>query len=180
MYRSSIIFVVVSLCLLILAVRINAEASKDAHIEYKRHVDKDGVYEILIPDEIIVGFEHASDPIWISCYEWDGKEYRINNQKFYSRDTDVLISFLQLYSYRLRWYSDMLLFWGLKTEMYFEGYEFYLGLIYYYRGQLYGARNYFLRVVDKAKNENYVREARAILKSLTETGNPDFAPRETK
>ncbi|MFQ6040308.1 MAG: tol-pal system YbgF family protein [Candidatus Poribacteria bacterium] len=139
-------------------------------------IDKDGVYEILIPNEITVGFEHAADPIWISCYEWNGKRYRINNQKFYSKDTDILISFLQLYSYRLRWYSDRL--WGgLKTEMYFEGYEFYLGLIYYYRRNLDSARYYLERIVDKAKNENYVREARAILKSLaSEMGHSDFAP----
>jgi len=150
---------------------------RDYPVQYL-DVDEDGIYEILIPDEIIAGFEHSSDPIWISCYEWNGKEYRINNQKFYSKDTDILISFLQLYSYRLRWYSDMLFFWGMKTEMYFEDYEFYIGLIYYYRQKLYTARDYLERIVDKAKNENYVREARAILKSLAEAGNPDFAPRK--
>jgi hypothetical protein len=32
--------------------------------------------------------------------------------------------------------------------------------------------------MEKAKNENYVREAQAVLKQLAETGNPDFAPRE--
>lgn len=144
-------------------------------------IDGDGLYEISIPDEIYVEwFEHAASPPWVSLYEWDGKEYILNNQKFYSRDIDILIKFLQLYSYRLRWYSDQLLFGGLKTEMYFEDYEFYLGMIYYYRENWYTARDYLERIVQKAKSKNYIREAQTILARLAETGNPDFAPHETK
>jgi len=138
-----------------------------------RYVDRDadGLYEIEIPNTIYIkGIESAAHPTWISLYEWDGKAYVLNNQKFYSRDTDILIHFLQKYNDQL--------FRKREPERYFEEYEFYIGLIYYYRGQLYRAREYMERVVMQAKNENYVREARAILKRLAETGNPDFAPRE--
>jgi len=129
-------------------------------------IDGDGLYEIQIPNEITVGFEHATDPTWISLYEWNGKEYILNNKKFYSRDNDILIQFLQFYCQRLRWYTDQILYWGSKTEMYFEDYEFYLGLIYYYKEKPYLARDYLERIVEKAKNEGYIKEAQSVLKQL--------------
>jgi len=134
-------------------------------------IDTDGLYEIQIPDEITVGFEHASDPTWISLYEWNGKEYILNNKKFYSRDNDILIQFLQFYSYRLRWHADMVFYWKSETEMYFEDYEFYLGLIYYYKEKPHRAKDFFDRIVERAKNENYIREARIILRQLQGTDN---------
>jgi hypothetical protein len=151
----------------------------DFEIKYA-DIDRDGIYEIEIPNEITVGFEHATDPTWISLYEWNGKEYVLNNKKFYSRDNDVLIQFLQFYCNRLQWYADQILFWGLKTEMYFEDYEFYLGLIYYYKEKPYLARNFLERIVEKAKKEDYIREAKIMkqavftqLKKLQETSIHD-------
>jgi hypothetical protein len=136
-------------------------------------LDDDGLYEIEIPDEITVGFEHATDPIWISLYEWNGKEYILNNKKFYSKDNDILIQFLQLYCYRLRWYTDQIFYRESKTEMYFEDYEFYLGLMYYYKEKPYRAKEFFDRIVEKAKNEDYIREAQVILRQLQGAGSMD-------
>ena len=127
-------------------------------------VDKDGIYEIEIPNEIVVeGVPHSSMPTWINLYEWNREKYVLNNQKFYSRDTSILFSFVETYLHELT----------PKREpgRYFEEYEFYLGLIYYYRGSPY-AHTYLGRIVEKAKNENYIKEAQAVLKRLQEAENP--------
>jgi hypothetical protein len=138
-------------------------------------IDSDGLYEIQIPDRIaVVGFEHATDPTWVSSYEWNGKEYILNNEKFYSKDNDILIQFLQFYCQRLRWYTDQILYWGSKTEMYFEDYEFYLGLIYYYKEKPYLAKDYLERIIEKAKNKGYIKEAQSVLKQLQDTNNSDI------
>jgi len=134
-------------------------------------IDRDGVYEIQIPNEIFIkGIEHSASPAWVSLYAWNDKDYVSYDAKFYSTDTSVLISFLERYVRQLR----------RRSDRYFEDYEFYLGLIYYYRGDLdlYKSHSYLSRIVKKAKNENYLKEARVILKRLAETDNPAFAPRE--
>jgi hypothetical protein len=138
-------------------------------------IDSDGLYEIQIPDEIAVaGFEPASDPTWVSLYEWNGKDYVLNNKKFYSRDNDTLIQFLQFYCYRLQWYANQIFYGESKTEMYFEDYEFYLGLIYYYKEKPYLARDFLGRIVEKAKSKDYIKEAQSILKQLQNTNNTDI------
>lgn len=135
-------------------------------------VDKDGIYEIEIPNEIVVeGVPHSSMPTWINLYEWNGEKYVLNNQKFYSRDTSILFSFVETYLHELTPTRE--------PGRYFEEYEFYLGLIYYYQGSPY-AHTYLGRIVEKAKNENYIKEAQAVLKRLQEAENPDFAPRKMK
>lgn len=134
-----------------------------------RYVDRDadGLYEIEIPNKVYIeGIERVAHPTWISLYEWDGQTYILNNQKFYSRDTDILICFLLKYNDQL--------FWKREPERYFEAYEFYLGLIFYYREEFNRARAYLRRIVEQAKNENYVQEAEAILKQLSNTGVNGF------
>ena len=138
--------------------------TKDFEIKYT-DIDGDGIYEIEIPNEIYIeGIEHAASPTWVSLYTWNGKAYKPDDQRFYSTDTTVLIKFLELYLERYR--SQI---WKRQSDRYFDDYEFYLGLVYYYRGDLYAARSYILRILEEAKNENYVREAKTILKKLQET-----------
>ena len=123
-------------------------------------IDQDGIYEIKIPNEVFIeGIEDSASPTWIDLYEWDGKEYRLNNQKFYSRDSSVLINFLELY-------LSQFIYWPQRRDRYFEDYEFYLGLMNYYRGDFNRAKEYLNRIVEKAKNRNYIREAQTILKQL--------------
>ena len=133
-----------------------------AYSSYKREdpieyidLDNDGIYEIKIPDNIYIkGAPGAAGPEWMSFYEWDGTTYVLNNERFYAENDEFLIHLLGQY-----------IFWQpfSRNE---EIYHFYIGLVYYYRGSTFMARELLQRVARNAKNDDYRKAAEAILKKL--------------
>ncbi|MCY3548892.1 MAG: hypothetical protein OXH39_00410 [Candidatus Poribacteria bacterium] len=124
-------------------------------IEYV-DLDKDGIYEIKIPDSIhIKGAPGAAAPEWMSLYEWDGTTYVLNNKRFYAENDEFLIRLLEQY-----------IFWQpfSRNE---EIYHFYIGLVYYYRGKTSMARELLQRVARNAENDDYRKAAEELLKKLT-------------
>ena len=123
-------------------------------IEYV-DIDKDGIYEIKIPDSIhINGAPGAAAPEWMSLYEWDGNTYVLNNKRFYADNDAFLIRLLEQY-----------IFWQpfSRNE---EIYHFYIGLVYTYRGNTSMARELLQRVARNAKNDDYIHAAKDLLKKL--------------
>ena len=118
-------------------------------------LDNDGIYEIKIPDRIAVSnVDMASRPEWVSLYEWDGTTYVLNNERFYAENDAFLIDLLNLYNHVLIRYGR------------FEEYSFYIGLVYYYRGNLSMARGYLQWIANHADKQHYVHTAESILKKL--------------
>ena len=118
-------------------------------------LDNDGIYEIKIPDSIHVkGAPGAAALEWMSFYEWDGTTYVLNNQRFYAENDEFLT-----------WLLEQYIFWQpfSKNE---EIYHFYIGLIYYYRGKTFMARELLHRVARNAENDDYRKAAESILKKL--------------
>ena len=145
---------------------------RESPVEYI-DIDSDGIYEIKIPSRIHI--DHgpmATSPQWISLYAWDGTAYALNNAKFYSRDDSILIQLLSKFNGELLHerdmvkYSPQLIQRGVYTD-YFELCKFYIGLAFYYRGELPLAQGYLEQVVAEAKNEDYRRGAASILKQMS-------------
>ena len=131
-----------------------SSSKRENPIEYV-DLDNDGTYEIKIPDVIhIKGAPGAAAPEWISLYEWDGTTYVLNNQRFYAENDEFLTRSLRNYN---GWPQGF----GKSEEQ-----TFYIGLIYYYRGNAAMAREFLQRVVEQGKKQDYIQAAESILKKL--------------
>ena len=118
-------------------------------------LDNDGIYEIKIPDKISVsGIPGAAYPEWVSLYEWDGTTYVLNNERFYANNDEFLTRSLSNY-------NDWPQGFGKCEEQ-----RFYIGLIYYYRGNAAMARQYLQWVVKNAEKQAYIQAAESLLKKL--------------
>ena len=118
-------------------------------------LDKDGIYEIKIPYSIyMVDLPGVRYLQWISLYEWDGNTYVLNNERFYADNDEFLIALLNQY-------NDLLIRYGR-----YEPYSFYLGLVFYYRGNAAMARRHLQWVVEHAKKRDYIQAAEFLLKKL--------------
>ena len=117
-------------------------------------LDNDGTYEIKIPTRISMdGVPTAAYPEWMSFYEWDGTTYVLNNERFYAENDAFLIRLLDRYNTWPRYDGR-------------EAYSFYIGLIYYYRGNVPMAQKYLQWVVKNAKKNDYIQAAESLLKKL--------------
>ena len=118
-------------------------------------LDNDGTYEIKIPRSI---FMIDNPPIrylqWMSLYEWDGTAYVLNNERIYAENDAFLIRLL-------RQYNAALILYGR-----YEPYSFYIGLVFYYRGNTAMARRYLQSVVKHAEKQAYSQAAESLLKKL--------------
>ena len=118
-------------------------------------LDNDGIYEIRIPDRISVSdIPGAAYPEWVSLYEWDGTTYVLNNQRFYANNDEFLTRSLRNYN---GWPQGF----GKCEEQ-----RFYIGLIYYYRGNTATAREFLQWVVEHGKKQDYRTAAEDFLKKL--------------
>ena len=119
-------------------------------------LDNDGTYEIKIPRSI---FMIDNPPIryvqWMSLYEWDGTAYVLNNERFYAENDEFLIRLL-------RQYNAALILYGR-----YEPYSFYIGLVFYYRGNTAMAQRYLQSVVKHAEKQDYIQAAESLLKKLS-------------
>ena len=127
---------------------------REGPIEYL-DIDNDGIYEIKIPDSIhIKGAPGAAALKWMSFYEWDGTTYVLNNRRFYTDNDAFLVRLLEKYNF---WH-----YYAIQDE-----YSFYIGLVFYYRGNPVMAQKYLQWVVRNVKNDDYIEAAESILKKLT-------------
>lgn len=154
-------------------------------------MDNDGSYEIKVPHRVYLdGFFRESHPIWMSFYEWDGTTYVLNNAKFYTQDHDISFQLLSAYTHHLRLQynhqqaletedplrvhrSNPILIQKVDASRYFEVYDFFVGLVHYYRGELPRALDYLLRVITEVKSEDYRKAALSVLREMwNESADP--------
>ena len=113
-------------------------------------LDNDGIYEIKIPYSIYMvdlpGLRYLQ---WVSLYEWDGNTYVLNNERFYANNDEFLIALLNKYNYLLIRYGR------------YEPYGFYLGLVFYYRGNAAMAKRHLQWVVKYAEKRKYIQSDKA-------------------
>lgn len=118
-------------------------------------LDNDGTYEIKIPYSIHIeelpGTPHLP---WMSLYEWNGTDYVLNNERFYANNNDLLIGLLSEYNYQLLQRGTFI--------SYCETYRFYLGLLYYYRGNK--SPSDLEWILEHAKNDDYIQATSSLLK----------------
>ena len=123
-------------------------------IEYV-DLDNDGIYEIKIPTRISVdGIPSTAYPEWVNLYKWNGTTYVLNNERFYANNDEFL-------NRALRNYNGWPQGFGKCEEQ-----RFYIGLIYYYRGNAARAREFLQWVVENGKKQDYRTAAESILKKL--------------
>ena len=119
---------------------------RDQEPEYV-DLDNDGIYEINIPYNIyMVDIPFLRYVPWISLYEWDGNTYVLNNERFYAENDEFLIALLNQYNYLLVRYGR------------YEPYSFYLGLVFYYRGNAAMARRHLQWVIKHAEKRDYTHK----------------------
>ena len=116
-------------------------------------IDKDGIYEIKVPDRISTDGPTGAYLEWMSFYEWDGNTYRLNNKRFYAENDEFLTRLLE---------QDNTLSHYSRNEVY----HFYIGLIYSYRGDAARAREFLQWVVENGKKQDYRTAAEELLKKL--------------
>ena len=129
-------------------------------------LDNDGIYEIKIPYSIyMVDLPGLRYVPWISLYVWDGNTYVLNNERFYAENDEFLIALLNQYNHLLVEYGR------------YEPYSFYLGLVFYYRGNASLAKRHLQWVTEHAekrdyiqmdKARDYIQAAKFLLKKLAE------------
>ncbi len=119
-------------------------------------LDNDGIYEIKIPDRIAINTDMGSRPEWMSLFKWDGNAYVLNNEKFYADNNDFLIRLLGEYTYQMLRRGTFI--------SHCETYRFYLGLVYYYRGNR--SPSYLQWILKHAKKDAYIQAAESLLKKL--------------
>ena len=116
-------------------------------------LDDNGTYEIKIPYSIHIAEVPGSPHLpWMSLYEWDGNTYGLNNKKFYVENNEFFIHLLSEYNYQMLQHGRFI--------KHCETYNFYLGLVYYYRN---GASGYLEWILENAKNDNYIQAASSLL-----------------
>ena len=116
-------------------------------------IDKDGIYEIKIPDRISINsVPGAAHPEWINFYKWDGNTYILNNERYYTENDEFLIHLLTNYNHVLIQHGR------------FEEYSFYIGLVFYYCGNTVMAQKYLQWVAEHAENDDYIQAAKSLLK----------------
>ena len=116
-------------------------------------IDKDGIYEIKVPDRISTDGPTGAHLSWMSFYEWDGNTYVLNNERFYAENDAFLRRLLDQYN-TLSHYS--------RNEVH----HFYIGLVYAYRDNAPMAREFLQRVVEHGKKQDYIQAAESTLKKL--------------
>ena len=147
-------------------------------------MDNDGSYEIKIPHRVYLdGFFRSAHPIWMNLYEWDGTAYVLNNEKFYAQDNDIFFRLLSTYNNHLRlqynyqraletkdpgwiYRANPVYIQKVDPTPYFEVYDFFIGLVHYYRGELPQAQAYLQCVATEAKIQDYRKAADAMLKQM--------------
>ncbi len=122
-------------------------------------LDNDDIYEIKIPYSIhieaVPGAPHLE---WMSLYEWDGKAYTLNNERFYAKNNEPLIQLLGAYNYQVLRHGSVI--------QQCETYRFYLGLVsHYWHGRSRPASD-LEWIIKYAENENYIQAAEDILLQL--------------
>ncbi len=148
---------------------------------------------------------------WMSLYEWDGTTYILNNERFYAENNDFLIQLLGEYNYQMlrhgrvidqcetyRFYLGLVyhyrgsmsprhLQWIIKhgkNEKYVQAAEdilFHSGLVYAQRGELPRAQIYLQYIATEAKNQDYRKEADAMLTEVwNKTDDRETFEREYK
>lgn len=147
-------------------------------------IDNDGSYELKIPNRVYLdGFFRTAHPVWMNLYDWDGTAYVLNNEKFYTQENEIFFKLLSAYNHHLRAKYKYQLTLETKdpalirrsnrqtilsgdVSRYFEVYDFYIGLGYYFRGELFYAQRYLQSVATEAKNREYRSAADNMLKEL--------------
>ena len=125
---------------------------REAPIEYV-DLNKDGIYEIKIPDRISINGPTAAYLEWMSFYEWDGHTYVLNNERFYAENDEFLTRLLDQYETWSRYSRN-------------EVYHFYIGLVYSYRDNAPMAREFLQRVIEHGKKPDYRKASEELLKKL--------------
>lgn len=147
-------------------------------------MDNDGSYEIKVPHRVYLdGFTRSGHPVWMDLYEWDGTTYVLNNEKFYAQDHDIFFRLLSTYNNHLHlqynyqraletedpgWIfrANPIYIQKVDVTRYFEVYDFFIGLVHYYRGELFQAQHYLQRVSTEAESQDYRKAADAMLKHI--------------
>ena len=92
-------------------------------------------------------------PVPEELRKWDGNTYVLNNERFYTEDDNFLLRLLGRYHISHRYAID-------------EVYSFYIGLAFYYHGNVPMARAYLQWVVNHAEKQDYIQAAESLLKKL--------------
>ncbi|MDE0683833.1 MAG: hypothetical protein OXI63_13025 [Candidatus Poribacteria bacterium] len=122
-------------------------------------LDSDGSYEIKVPYSIPINDVPGAPYLpWMSLYEWNGTAYILNNRRFYAEDGDFLVRLLSEYNYQILRHGSIITLC--------ETYNFYIGLVCYYYGNVGMARGYLQSVIERGKTDDFIQTAESFLKKL--------------
>ena len=120
--------------------------------------DRDGAGDIVLSNRVVVeGKDTASDPDWVSVFEWNGEEFVDDTKSYYAADEELMKGYVRRYE------SNSERDAAVGYERYYHEYEFYMGMIHLYRGELDEATRFLDRVAKLADHEVYQEAARDIL-----------------
>ncbi len=131
--------------------------------------DNDGLYEILIlNDRMPLGYAPANRITVTTSHRWNGTQFVEDNVQLYRGQTGAdLLDEIHFKNDRLReqitWSASSLI---EAKEVMIDQYEYYLGMIYFYREEIWKAKYYLSRVVKKSEDPCLVREAQETLNAI--------------
>ncbi len=127
--------------------------------------DGDGAGDIILSNSIVVkGTDTASDPDWVSVFEWNGEEFVDDTKSYYASDEGELMD-----GYVRRYESNTQRDAAIGHERYYHEYEFYMGMIHLYKGELHEATSLLERVAELAEREVFQESAREMLFGMART-----------
>jgi hypothetical protein len=120
--------------------------------------DADGRFEVVLANTIFVdGTDTASDPDWVSVFEWDGEALVDDSRSYHAADEQLILEYVRRYE------SNTERAALVRYERYFHEYEFYMGMIHLYKDNAEKARYFLERVVEQAEREVFQAAARDAL-----------------
>jgi hypothetical protein len=123
--------------------------------------DGDGAGDIILSNTIVVeGKDTASDPDWVTVFEWDGEEFVDDTKSYHAADVELMDGYIRRYEFNTK--RDR----AANRTRYYHEYEFYMGMIHLFRGELREGAYLLGRVAGQAGREVFQNAAREVLADM--------------
>ena len=103
------------------------------------------------------GTDTASDPDWVSVFEWDGEAFVDDSRSYHATDEQLMKEYVRRYESNTE--RDA----SLHRDRFYHEYEFYMGMIHLYKDHAEKARYFLERVAVQAEREVFQAAARDAL-----------------
>ncbi|MBN2326337.1 MAG: hypothetical protein JXR73_04220 [Candidatus Omnitrophica bacterium] len=135
---------------------------------YWTDINQDGIFEIFTATNIWAqGFDRTHVIPWIACYRWNGSQYIEDNELFYQTSHSAPI-----FDSLIRVQSSIQSKPKMQESQFI--YDYYLGLVYFYRHEYNCAYQCFVKAKKNSKNPCILETSRELMKQCHPFSSSDY------